>query len=136
MVDARRGIIPDPVNAAIAALGCVQSALLGWDVLVWRLFDAALVALLLLALRAYYRRRRGLVGLGLGDVKLLAAATVWLGMASIFVALFLACLGGLGYLGLKVLAGHEVHARTRLRFGPFLAISIGLTGAIEWLFPN
>lgn len=126
VTDARRGIIPDRANLAVAALGALAAATGGGAALTaGRALDALIVGGLLLLLRAAYRMRRGRTGLGLGDVKFLAAATLWLGMTQLFAALFLASTGGLAFLGALALGGRPVGRHTRLRFGPFLALGVG-----------
>src|SRR5258708_3091506 len=77
-IDARRFIIPDPLNAAGLALGFVHAAVPGEGSVATALAEAALrggaLALMFLALRAFYMRLRGREGIGLGDVKLAAVA--------------------------------------------------------------
>lgn len=59
----------------------------------WAALRAAAIALPLLALTAGYRGWRGRDGLGLGDIKLAAAAGKWLGFLTIFAVIELSALG-------------------------------------------
>ncbi|WAJ27828.1 prepilin peptidase [Antarcticirhabdus aurantiaca] len=130
--DAQRGIIPNACNAAIAALGLLAAVLPGGvPLLASRLLDAGLVGGLLLALRALHRRRRGTVGLGLGDVKLLAAGTLWLGLSGLFLALLLACVAALLQVAVLRVAGRPVGRATRLRFGPHLALGLAVVLVLD-----
>jgi leader peptidase (prepilin peptidase) / N-methyltransferase len=71
-VDTRSGRVP---NAAIALLGIGAHWREAPELLPERLVGAAILAAPLLLLRAFCRRRHRHAGLGLGDVKFLAAAT-------------------------------------------------------------
>lgn len=62
-------------------------------------------------------------GLGIGDVKLMAAAGFCLGWKATFLALFLAAVLG-GTTGLAILAAGKGNLKTEIPFGPFLVIGI------------
>ncbi|WP_062211691.1 prepilin peptidase [Aureimonas sp. AU12] len=124
LVDARSGRIPDTANAAILLLGALRAGLEAPAVLAGRLLDAAIVAALLALLRFAYHRRRGHHGLGLGDVKFLAAATVWTGLAALPALVLAASLAALARLAWARWRGGAVGWQTRLRFGPYLAIAL------------
>jgi len=64
------------------------------------------------------------VGLGFGDVKLLAMIGGWLGYQSIFSTIFLASVVGsvFGILIFPLLSGRKMHLRAAIPFGPFLAL--------------
>jgi leader peptidase (prepilin peptidase)/N-methyltransferase len=62
-------------------------------------------------------------GLGMGDVKLMAAAGFCLGWKMTFLALFLASLIG-GITGLGILAAHKGNLKSEIPFGPFLVSGI------------
>ncbi len=132
-VDARTGRIPNACNAAIAALGLFAALEIGTSLATERLIDALVVGLVLLLLRAAYRLWRGRVGLGLGDVKFLAAATLWTGLGALPLVLLLACLSALGMVAVLKLAGRQVSGGMRLRFGPHLAGALGLVLLIDRL---
>ncbi len=130
-IDARRFIIPDPLNAAGLALGFVNAAVPGEGGVAIALAEAALrggaLALMFLALRAFYMRLRGREGIGLGDVKLAAVAGVWLGWTAIPVAIEIAAVSALAvYATRHFVFRHPVQATTRLPFGLFFAPAIWL----------
>ena len=78
-------------------------------------------------LRWLYFRLRKYQGLGLGDVKLLAASGVWIGIAGVPIQLLVASLTALAAAGLLRLAGLAMTRQTSLPFGPFLALGLLIT---------
>ena len=124
LVDARTGRIPDPLNAGIAGLGLLRLAMGSPETLLAYCLDAAIVGGFLLLLRRLYRVWRGRTGLGLGDVKFLAAATLWTGLEALPLVVLLASLSGLAMVGLQALLGGAIRADLRLRFGPHLAFAL------------
>ena len=80
------------------------------------------------AVVCYYRKAlfqfRQFQGLGLGDVKLLAASGTWMGVAGVPVQLLVAALTALAAAGVMQLAGQTVTRQTSLPFGPFLALGL------------
>jgi leader peptidase (prepilin peptidase) / N-methyltransferase len=134
LIDYRRGIIPDGLNLAIAAVGLVKVMLVGGtaDGLAAAAEAIVVGAVFWLFRRLYFALRR-IQGLGLGDVKFLAASTLWVGTAGIPVLLLVAALSALLVLGGAQLAGQSLTRQTSLPFGPFLAV--GLLAAVagqEW----
>jgi leader peptidase (prepilin peptidase)/N-methyltransferase len=87
---------------------------------------AAIAAGALYLVRLAYRNMRGIEGLGLGDVKLAAAAGAWLGLAPLPATLLLAAGAALAAVLLQALRPREakVTAQTPVPFGSFLAPSI------------
>ena len=126
LIDLRRRIIPDGLNLALLVLGVGFSALHGPALTTAgaSLLQAACAFLLLWALRAAYARLRGRTGLGLGDVKFIAAATAWTGLAGLPLLLLVASTSALAMLALAALAGKRVGLAFRLPFGPFLALGL------------
>ena len=66
---------------------------------------------------------RHLAGM-VGDVKFLAAAGIWVGVAGIPMLLLVAALTALACAGLMQLAGRQLNAQTSISFGPFLATGL------------
>src|SRR5215831_11747011 len=130
-VDARRFIIPNELVAAALVLGLVQATMqesgAAMPALALAAVRAAVLVLLFLALRWLYAWWRGREGLGLGDVKLAAAAGVWLDWPSIPLAIEIAAVAALAVYATAHVAGRRrIRAATRLPFGLFLAPAIWL----------
>jgi len=93
-----------------------------------RILGIALAAGLLLLIRFAYKALRHREGLGLGDIKLVAMITAFLGFWLAAFAIFLGFILCAAY-ALTLLARHRATAATRLPLGSFLAIG-GLAAAI------
>ena len=72
--------------------------------------------------RAGYRWLRGHDGLGFGDVKFVAAGSLWVGAEGIPVVLLL--VSALVSLLILRAQGHELHGKQAISFGPHLAIGL------------
>jgi len=135
LIDIRRGIIPDAHNLAIACLGLTRAVvtdgvLAGLEAAA----EAIAVGIIFWLFRRFYFVVRKIQGLGLGDVKFLAAATPWVGIAGVPMLLLVAALSALIAIGGMRIAGQKLTRETSLPFGPFLAI--GLLSAVtaqQWL---
>ncbi|MBR1207584.1 prepilin peptidase [Bradyrhizobium sp. AUGA SZCCT0051] len=138
LIDLRHGIIPDWLNLAIAALGLAHVVITeSTTAALSAMAIAALVGALFFLLQRLYFALRHVDGLGLGDVKFLAAATIWVGAAGIPTLLLIAALAALAVAGSLQLAGHEMKRQTSIPFGPFLALGLLLTPALQsWLGLN
>jgi leader peptidase (prepilin peptidase)/N-methyltransferase len=86
-------------------------------------------------LRRLYFAFRKIQGLGLGDVKLLAAAGIWVGVAGLPMLLMVAALTALACAGLMQLAGRQLTGQTSMSFGPFLAIGLLFTSGLQQHWP-
>ena len=140
VVDARRFIIPNELVVAVVALGLVHASVEETDGILRALAAALLrgvvLGLLFLSLRELYFRWRGREGLGLGDVKLAAAAGVWLDWPAMPIAIEIAALGALAlYVLGHALGRRRIHAATRLPFGLFLAPAVWIAWMLQlWLY--
>ncbi|MGJ8628521.1 MAG: prepilin peptidase [Sulfitobacter sp.] len=131
-VDYRTNRIPDFCSFSLGALG------------VWFTYDTMLVlhlaaaislGLLLWAASEWYFRAHAIEALGLGDVKLIVALTIWLGPERLAIMLFLASTAGIAVVLLhhakNALGFSETlpssDAKLAVPFGPFLAYSFFLT---------
>ncbi len=85
-----------------------------------RLLAIFSAAVLLLAVRWIYQALRHREGMGLGDVKLLAMISAFLGLAPAILALFLGVLAA-SLFAITLLARGRADTATRLPFGSFLA---------------
>jgi leader peptidase (prepilin peptidase) / N-methyltransferase len=126
VIDWRSGIIPNWCNLLMGAAGLTNALVAEGVNGLFHLIDAALIFLLFFLLRWAYGRWRGRTGLGLGDVKFLAAASLRTGLGGLNVLVLVACLTGLLELLVRRLLGQSVNAATRLRFGPHLALGLTL----------
>ena len=136
LIDLRRRIIPNALNGALLGLGLAVVAAQNLarpdpagaaGAVGLALAEAALAYGLFAALRAGYGRLRGRTGLGLGDVKFVAAAMPWIGLAQLPLMILVASTSALLAVAALRLTGRRIGADTRLPFGPFLVL--GLHGA-------
>jgi leader peptidase (prepilin peptidase) / N-methyltransferase len=125
LIDIRHGVIPNGLNLFIAGLGLANAAISGGVLAgIEAVGEAVAVGLVFWLLRRLYFMLRKIQGLGLGDVKLLAAATPWVGVTGIPILLLIATLTALTTVGGLQLAGQDMTRQTSLPFGPFLAIGL------------
>ena len=129
-IDARFGIIPDSLVGALAMGGVAAVSLQDPDAIMSRLADAAIVAIAIASFRSMFRWVRGYDGLGFGDVKFLAAATLWIGLRSLPVVLLVAVVSALASAFLLASQRYEVDGRHAIPFGPHLAVGLWLA----WVF--
>jgi leader peptidase (prepilin peptidase)/N-methyltransferase len=125
IVDWREQIIPDVLSLPVLLLGLVRAGLDGPAAL-----EAAMISVLVagagaLALRIAYRRLRGREGLGLGDVKLLAAGAAWLGWQCLPWVMLIASVAAL-LAALVAARGVRLQPDTRIPFGSYLGCAIWL----------
>ena len=126
-IDARYGIIPDSLVAALAAGGLLQSWLGGQAGPLERAFEAVGVLVAAALFRASYRWIRGFDGLGFGDVKFVTAATLWIGIQGVPFLLLMAVLSAVISLLILRAEGHDLHGQQAISFGPHLAVGLWLT---------
>jgi leader peptidase (prepilin peptidase)/N-methyltransferase len=128
LIDIRRGIIPNGLNLLIAGLGLLKAVIAGGAIAgIEAGCTAVAVGAIFWLLRRLYFALRKTQGLGLGDVKFLAAAALWIGVRGIPALLLIATLTALTAAGSLQLAGRGMTRQTSLPFGPFLAIGLLLT---------
>ena len=127
VIDARHMILPDALTLPLIALGLGASLWLPGLSSGMHLAGAALGAAALWALRAVYSRLRHTEGLGLGDVKLFAAAGAWVGPGALASVLLIAGVSGLIYAARR---GRQRGPDAPVAFGPFLCAGTWLT----WLY--
>ena len=121
--------LPDRLTLPLLALGLAG----GVGTLPDRLLGAGLGGGALLLLALGYRRLRGREGLGLGDVKLMAALGAWLSFIWIGPLLLLASVAGLLFAGVSRWRGEvKPDGPLRVPFGACLA----LAGFPIWLAAN
>jgi leader peptidase (prepilin peptidase) / N-methyltransferase len=135
LIDLRHGIIPDGLNLAIAGLGLASAiAADGGAGGAEAIGEAIAAGAICWLLRRLYFAWRKIHGLGLGDVKFVAAATMWVGFWGTPTLILIAALAALVAAGGLQIAGHQLTRRTSLPFGPFLALGLLATVALQqWL---
>src|SRR5204863_7497653 len=122
-------IIPDRLTLASFLLGLANAANESFGSIAEDIVIAAmrgfLLALAFYVLREIYHRLRHRHGIGLGDVKLGAAAGVWLDCTLIPTAIEIAALAALtSYAASQLLAKRPFDAAAKLPFGLFFAPAI------------
>ena len=135
-IDIRHGIIPDWLNATIAGLGLSKAVVAG-GVLAGldAVCEGAAIGVVFWLLRRLYFAFRKIQGLGLGDVKFLAAAGLWIGVAGLPILLVVATLTALACAGVMQLAGRQLTGQTSISFGPFLAIGLLFAWGLQQHWP-
>ena len=135
LIDLRRGIIPDGLNLSVAGLGLAKAVVTGGAAAgIEAACEGAAIGVIFWLLRRLYFVIRKNQGLGLGDVKFLAAAGFWVGLSGVPTLLLIATLAALAAAGGLQLAGRQMTYRTSLPFGPFLAAGLLLTPIVQpWL---
>lgn len=131
--DAENLIIPDVLSLPLIPTGLIVVWLLdGGEPVQTHIAAAVAGGGLLYVVRQIYYLWRGREGLGLGDVKLGAAAGAWTGLQGMSNVLLLACV--LAILGVALTALFKkasVTGMTAIPFGTFLGPSIWVIWAIE-----
>jgi leader peptidase (prepilin peptidase)/N-methyltransferase len=127
-IDIRHGIIPDWLNLTIAGLGLSKAVIIGGAPAgLEAACEGAVIGVTFWLLRRLYFAFREVQGLGLGDVKFLAAAGIWSGVEGLPMLVLVAALTALACAGLAQLAGRQLSGQTSISFGPFLAIGLLFT---------
>jgi len=135
-IDIRHGIIPDWLNLTMAGLGLSKALLVGGAPTGLELLgEGVAIGSVFWLLRWAYFTFRKIQGLGLGDVKFLAAAGIWVGVAGLPMLLLVAALTALASAGIMQLAGRRLSAQTAISFGPFLAVGLLFTASLQQRWP-
>jgi leader peptidase (prepilin peptidase) / N-methyltransferase len=116
--DARHMLIPDSFNLALAVVGAAFLYQAGYDSSISAVLASVMGGLALLIARFVYKKWRGVDGLGLGDVKFMFAAGLWLTPQLLPWLLLFASLSGIAI----ALLFHGKDMQARLPFGPHLAL--------------
>jgi leader peptidase (prepilin peptidase)/N-methyltransferase len=129
MIDLDHMILPDVLTLPGIAVGILLQPLVAWawpGAGPWRalaggVLGAAAGAGILLAVWGGWYLLRHEEGMGLGDVKMLAAIGAFLGWRGVLVSLFFGALSG-AVVGLGVMAWRGGDLKSKLPFGTFLAL--------------
>jgi leader peptidase (prepilin peptidase)/N-methyltransferase len=123
VIDLRRQVLPDALTFPLLVFGLFVAMTYQPDEVADRLLAVCLGWLGFAMLSAWYRRRRGVEGLGAGDARLLAAAGAWVGPMGLPWVVLLAALGGIAAVAvMRRRQGWETDRR--LPFGPFLSAAL------------
>jgi leader peptidase (prepilin peptidase) / N-methyltransferase len=138
VIDARCLIIPDGLNISLLVTGLFSHAIFSPREIIWALMSACIAYVLFWLLREAYRYTRGHHGLGLGDVKFLAAGTAWVGLEGLASVVLISSLAALLFCTCLWLSGRLQPAKKDyLPFGPFLCcglLSVWQFGSLEmWI---
>ena len=121
-IDLDYQLIPDELSLGGLVLGLMLALVLPERAFLPAFLGAAAGGGALYALAWIYERATGGMGLGGGDIKLMAAIGAFLGPRPVFVVLFLGSMLGLAYGIVPILLG-RAGLRSRLPFGPFLCLA-------------
>jgi leader peptidase (prepilin peptidase)/N-methyltransferase len=124
--DVRHRVLPDAIVLPLAVAGLAATWAFDASAALDHVVGAAVGGFAFLAIREAYRALRRREGLGLGDVKLAAAAGAWVGWAPLPDVVLIAALGGLIIALVRWLGGAPLDRYARLPFGPFLCLGIWL----------
>lgn len=113
--------LPNVVTYPGVAVGLIFSVWVPPGV-VASVLGAALGAGILMAIRWSWKRLKGVDGMGLGDVKMMAMIGAFLGWRQILIVLFLASFAG-AVIGVSLAVARRSSLQTRLPFGTFLAVA-------------
>ncbi len=124
LVDVRTGRLPDRLTLACLCFSISLGLWRSWAVLATGLAAAGITFALLEGLRRVFVRTAGGPGLGFGDVKLVTAMAVWLGVATPWV-IVLASGAGLLFVAVRGPASRTIP------FGPFIAGAAWIVGLVR-----
>jgi len=126
--DLRTYRLPDVLTLPLLIAGlALAGAGGGLPGLAIALLGAAMGYAVIWLLAAYWRWRKGVEGVGLGDAKLLAAGAAWCGPMAIPLLLLMASGSGLAWVLVAWMTGRlpgDDLGQMRLPFGPFLSLAI------------
>jgi len=125
-IDARFGIIPDALVLWLALGGLLQLVTLDWQSAAMRIAGCLIVYCVATGIRAAYRAMRGYDGLGFGDVKLVTAGAIWIGLEGMPVLMLIAVASALVSLLIAALQRRALSRAEPIAFGPHLALGLWL----------
>jgi leader peptidase (prepilin peptidase) / N-methyltransferase len=134
VVDCRRYIIPDIANAALLFVGCVQTYVFQENTFFSLITCVIAAGGSFLLLRQGFFVVRGVHGLGLGDVKFMAASGAWLSLDALPLMLLVSCLSAFSFVFFKLVRRGQLGRYERIAFGPHLALGLALVWGGEQLW--
>jgi len=127
-IDLQHKIIPDVISLPGIACGLAASIIFGQISWLDSLIGIIAGGGVLYLVAVIFERMTGKVGMGGGDIKLLAMIGAWMGWPALPFVVLISSLTGVVIGSLSLLLSRQ-GLRTRIPFGPFLAI-----GALAYLF--
>ena len=127
IVDVRTMRLPDIQTLPLIPIGIAVSMLEAPANILWHTLSASVAFGALYGVREGYRRLRSVDGLGLGDVKLFAAAGAWVGLPGLPWVLLVGCISALAWVRIRGIDRLAHRASIRIPFGPFLALGFWCT---------
>jgi leader peptidase (prepilin peptidase)/N-methyltransferase len=131
-IDLRHFVLPDAFTLPLIPAGLVVAYLQDPAELQTRAIGAIAGLVAFMIVREVYFRLRAREGLGLGDVKLLAASGAWVGWESLPGLVVIASLTGLAVALTGRLFGRPIDLADRVPFGTFLCFALWLVW--DWGF--
>ena len=120
-IDVEHFLLPDRITLPGIGLALAAQPLLVWGSLAGALQGALVGAGILLVMAGLWELLRGVEGMGLGDVKMLAMIGAFLGVHGVVVTLVFASFAG-SVVGITLLARGSIELQGKLPFGLFLAL--------------
>ncbi len=130
VIDQRHMYLPDALNLPLIPAGLVVAALIPGAVVIHHMAGIAAGAASLGAVAWIYERKTRREGLGLGDVKLFAAAGAWVGWHGLPSVLLIGATTGLAASLILARAKPAEGLRQPVAFGPYLTLGLWIT----WLY--
>lgn len=118
IIDLKTMLLPDRLNLLLAGAGIAQSAVLGAPDPIDAVLGALAAGVCLTLVMTLYRQLRGFDGLGLGDVKFITAAGIWIGWQGLPLMLFVASTSALLVLAARAFKDRKLDRLAPLPFGP------------------
>ena len=123
-IDVEHFLLPDRITLPGLALGLAVQPLVSWGAIPQAIQGALFGAGILLVMAGLWELLRGVEGMGLGDVKMLAMIGAFLGVHGVVVTLVFASLTG-SVVGIALLARGSIELQGKLPFGLVLAAGGG-----------
>ena len=123
IVDAARLKIPNPAVFLIAMTGVCYILVIDQSLAIRRIIESFSILVLIYVALKITAILTAKPSFGFGDVKLVGACTLWVGIAGILTAMLVASAGGLVVAGLLWLFDKRKRGQP-MAFGPFIALGV------------
>lgn len=130
VIDSQTLLLPDALTLPLLPVGLAAAYALSVLPLTDHLIGAAIGGLVPAGLRLLYGQLRGREGLGLGDVKLLAASGAWVGWQGLVGVLLIGSISALATILAIAACQRRLDRQRLIPFGPFLCLGLW----IVWLY--